>query len=202
MIINHVTVGCMEMTVSVKGIKLGLVDSVHLIPSRLQAFWFSSASSEYLQHNKIYSALCLTHFQAVKETHPFFDHCIKVFCRALQNTAMADRDRLRQFNSSGTALLGPRDAPPLETMKELRADDDLIHFISSIYYSINISITAPVKAEVWTSASQDRESAQVLAHHTRVTDSAPASLVTSSSTPSLRGYAMWWSGESWVWEKW
>lgn len=33
-------------------------------------------------------------------------------------------------------------------MKGLRADDDLFHFISSINYSINISITAPVRQRI------------------------------------------------------
>lgn len=56
-------------------------------------------------------------------------------------------------------------------MKGLKADDDLFYFISSINYSINISITAPGEAEDSMSASQDWRSAQVLAHHTRASGS-------------------------------
>lgn len=54
------------------------------------------------------------------------------------------------------------------TIKELKADDNLFHFISPINYSINTSITETVKAESWT--SQEWQSAQDSAHRTRTTD--------------------------------
>lgn len=106
-----------------------------------------------------------------KEAHNFLYHCIKLFCRALQNRGMVDCVRLRPFNSSGSTLLGPEDVLVLNTIKGLKAYDDLFHFISSINYSINISVTATVKAEARTSASQDFQSVQILAHDTRVTGS-------------------------------
>lgn len=97
-----------------------------------------------------------------KEAHHFLCHCIKLFCRALQNRGMLDCVRLRPFNSSGSTLLVPQDVPVLHTMIGLKADDDLFHFISSINYSINISVTATVKAEARTSASQDFQSVQIV----------------------------------------
>lgn len=170
---------------------------------------FTSDVSAWLQ-------LHSTHFQAINGAHPLPCHCNRLFYRASKNTSMVDRVLLRPFNSSGTTR-SPRPGGCTRSPWLPSAEKGAYCFTHAgakklmmtyftlflhINYPINISITAPVKAEDSTSQWLTERTGFGPSHKSHRVHLVSHSLFLSLClwfvicNPAHRIYCVWWTEDA------